>query len=119
MHLKALKVNLTREISMKKFIFVTFSLISFSIFAANSGKITQTTTFFPGAGINSYSQGEVFLLNEAEKFCAKNSLAIEKISNINIQLKASFSTEDILRESELTVAIDYPKVTFSADVLCK
>ncbi len=80
--------------------------------------VSYTTTYFPSAGIDYYSQSEGFLIEEANKFCDIYKEQVEKISNINIQIQADFILNKIASDPDKTRSITHPHVVYTALVSC-
>ena len=105
---------------MKKLLLLGLCLMfSQSVFAVNPKILSYTTTYYPSAGINYYSQAEDFLVEEANKFCTQFKEQVDKISNINIQIQADFILNTDNQEIDKTRSITYPNVVYTALVSCK
>lgn len=94
-------------------------MFSQATLAVNSRVVSYSTTYYPSAGIDYYSQSEMLLIEEAKKFCDQFKEHVDKISNINIQIRANFILNKNANEADKTSSTTYPQVVYTALVSCK
>lgn len=105
---------------MKKITLLGLCLMfSQTTLAVNPRIVSYSTTYYPSAGIDYYSQSEGFLVEEANKFCDQFKEQVDKISNINIQIQADFILNKNANGTDKTSSINYPQVVYTALVSCK
>lgn len=84
--------------------------------------ITDGGLMYPGGNIDYYASAQKQIIERAQQLCEQRNSIVEKIANISIQIVGDF----ILNEKtvvppldELTKAVTYQQVAFSAIVHCK
>lgn len=103
---------------MKSITLIALSLIlSQSAFAGNAGWVTYTWRAFPGGDLNYYAGVEALLVKEAKRFCTETSETVKTITNINIQIEATFLLS--ANDDKAAVARTYPQVLATALVECE
>ena len=99
--------------------FVVAGIFSSSSFATESKLINGSTLSYPGGSMEVYlGFAQAALLGRAQLVCAGSNEKVKEISDVAINLVASFGHFQPLPNDSL-ISLTYPQVQFSARVTCE